>query len=51
MRGALSKLEGVHAIEVEVGSTELCIDHDPKVATTEKILAALDDAGHAAKPK
>jgi copper chaperone len=45
---ALSKLEGVHASRVSLGSAE--IDYDPERTPFERIRQAIDDAGYTARP-
>lgn len=46
----VSRVEGVEAVSVKFASSKIEVDHDPKVATTDTIVAAIAKAGYKAAP-
>ncbi|HKH49235.1 MAG TPA: heavy-metal-associated domain-containing protein [Thermoanaerobaculia bacterium] len=45
---ALSRLEGVHVDQVEIGSAR--VTYDPERAAMQRIREAVEDAGYAVRP-
>lgn len=46
----VGRLAGVQAVTVKFASARIEVDHDPAVATTEMIVAAIAKAGYTAVP-
>lgn len=48
IEGALQHTEGVKAAEVKFNTGKIVVKHDPAVATTEQLIAAVRSAGYEA---
>jgi copper ion binding protein len=46
---ALRKLDGVTAVEVDLSSGRVRVEHDPARVPVPRMIAALDDAGYDAR--
>lgn len=46
----VGRLDGVKAVEVKFASGRVEVEHDPSLATTDEIVAALAKAGYTAAP-
>lgn len=51
MRGALTELDGIGPIEIEVGEPDFAVQFDASKLDENRILAALADAGESAKKR
>lgn len=51
MRGALEKMPGVAAADVQPGQTDIKVAYDPSKTNVEQLLAGLKAAGEPAKTK
>ena len=46
----MGRLDGVKAVEVKFASGRVEVEHDPSLATTDEIVAAIAKAGYTAAP-
>lgn len=46
----LDRLDGVTSSKVHFASSRIEVEHDPQVATTDDLVAAVKKAGYTAKP-
>jgi len=46
----VGRLDGVAAVKVHFATARIEIDHDPSVATTDDLVAAVAKAGYTARP-
>lgn len=46
----VGRLDGVKAVEVKFASGRVEVEHDPSLATTDEIVAAIAKAGYTAAP-
>ena len=46
----VGRLKGVENVKVHFASSRIEIDHDPSVATTDDLVAAVAKAGYTARP-
>ncbi|MTV27957.1 heavy-metal-associated domain-containing protein [Nitriliruptoraceae bacterium ZYF776] len=46
----VGKLEGVERVKVHFASARIEIDHDPELASTDDLIAAVAKAGYTARP-
>lgn len=48
IEGALKHVSGVERAEVKFNTGKIVVEHDPEVATTEQLIAAVKSAGYVA---
>ena len=46
----VGRLDGVDAVKVHFASARIDVDHDPELATTDDLVAAVAKAGYTARP-